>query len=482
MQTNSPENFHQMLRRSQRPERRLEVLSNADFMRGSSSSYSALRNMPATYGLEYHFNSDSNTGNRTTSPALFEDVTVFNFMSHPSTAPVPDLTGCVANFDEQGLWPLRNIDAVSAPMSPSGFIASQISRPSLMLEDAHRDYHSGVQINLSKMDCTDLMSLREPVVANASTNVSKRFKCCDCGKEYTAKHNLRSHINYKHLHHEKKIECEFCGRRFTESRAHIRHLKNRNACPNSPWPDANVVEAREICWFKSLVSFNFIPYIDYFKHSSLVHSMSTPGFLQLSSLHILLLCVLSSIVPIITAASHSSPEPAVVLDIELIRHPHVGPLPIAVQFDKNDKIIPPPAVDEHGKPVAHPIDRDDAVVAPPKADEDWDLCIGGYCLKLLFDVSPRHLKEVILTGWNDEWAQDYIDLGRVTFKNKEQMYSVIRWFKKEIGKEPQSNLLFLNAVIHWLRDDAKAKGIAVEIKMDVWEAYFNAMHSVGGVA
>ncbi|KAJ3812693.1 hypothetical protein F5876DRAFT_74632 [Lentinula aff. lateritia] len=378
--------------------------------------------MPATYGLEYHFNSDSNTGNRTTSPALFEDVNVFNFMSHPSTAPVPDLTGCVANFNEQGLWPLRNIDAVSAPMSPSGFIASQISRPSsLMLEDAHRDYHSGVQINLSKMDCTDLMSLREPVVANASTNVSKRFKCCDCGKEYTAKHNLR-------------------------------------------------------------FSFNFIPYIDYFKHSSLVHSMSTPGFLQLSSLHILLLCVLSSIVPIITAASHSSPEPAVVLDIELIRHPHVGPLPIAVQFDKNDKIIPPPAVDEHGKPVAHPIDRDDAVVAPPKADEDWDLCIGGYCLKLLFDVSPRHLKEVILTGWNDEWAQDYIDLGRVTFKNKEQMYSVIRWFKKEIGKEPQSNLLFLNAVIHWLRDDAKAKGIAVEIKMDVWEAYFNAMHSVGGVA
>ncbi|KAJ4496825.1 hypothetical protein C8R41DRAFT_824917 [Lentinula lateritia] len=88
------------------------------------------------------------------------------------------------------------------------------------------------------MDWTDLMSSREfePVVANV--NVSKRFKCCDCGKEYTAKHNLQSHINYKHLQHEKKIECEYCGRRFTESRAHIRHLKNRNACPNSPWPDA----------------------------------------------------------------------------------------------------------------------------------------------------------------------------------------------------------------------------------------------------
>lgn len=170
------------------------------------------------------------------------------------------------------------------------------------------------------------------------------------------------------------------------------------------------------------------------------------------------------------------------LEIELIRQPHVGSLPIAAQFDKNDNIIPPPAVDEHGKPVAHPIDRNGAVVAPPKADEDWDLCIGGYCLKLLFDVSPRHLKKVILTGWNDEWAEDYIGIGTVTFKNKKQMYSVINSFRMEIAKDAESNLLFLNAVIHWFSNNAQAKGIIAEIKMDVWEAYFKAMHSVGGVA
>lgn len=76
-----------LCRTSQRPER-LEVLSNADFkfMRGSSCSYSGLPDMPATYGQEYHFSSESDTGNKTTSPALFEDVPVFDFVSHPSAA------------------------------------------------------------------------------------------------------------------------------------------------------------------------------------------------------------------------------------------------------------------------------------------------------------------------------------------------------------------------------------------------------------
>ncbi|KAJ4492224.1 hypothetical protein C8J55DRAFT_503323 [Lentinula edodes] len=210
--------------------------------------------------------------------------------------------------------------------------------------------------------------------------------------------------------------------------------------------------------------------------------MPTLGSLRFPSLHLLLLCVLSSIVFIITSASPLDPEHKVVLDIEIIRQPHFGILPIAVQFDKNDNIIPPPAVDEHGKPVAHPIDRDGAVVAPPEADEDWYLCIGGYCLKLLFDVSPRHLKQVILTSWNAERAEDYIGIGTVTFKNKKQMDSVINWLRMEIAKEAESNLLFLNAVIHWFRNNAKAEGIIAEIKMDVWEAYFKAMHSVGGVA
>ncbi|GAW03211.1 hypothetical protein LENED_004917 [Lentinula edodes] len=242
-----------MLRTSQRPERRLEVSSNADFMRGSSSSCSGLRDMPATYGLEYHFDWDSDTGNQTSTPpgpALFEDVPVFDFVSHPSTALVPDLTGCVANFDEQEPWPSPNINAVSVPASPSGFIASQISGPSSsMLEGGHRECHSGVHVNLSKMDCTDLMSSREfePIVANASTNVSKRFKCCDCGKEYTAKHNLQSHINYKHLQHEKKIESlnveRYAGTRTLSSKETLLTLFS------------NVLEAREICWFKSLVSF-----------------------------------------------------------------------------------------------------------------------------------------------------------------------------------------------------------------------------------
>ncbi|KAF8827119.1 hypothetical protein HHX47_DHR5000788, partial [Lentinula edodes] len=118
---------------------------------------------------------------------------------------------------------------------------------------------------------------------------------------------------------------------------------------------SNVLEAREICWFKSLVSFLISTISYYLRHSSLV-SMPTLGSLRFSSLHLLLLCVLSSIVFIITSASPLDPEPKVVLDIELIRQPHVGILPIAAQFDKNDNIIPPPAVDAHGKPVAHPID------------------------------------------------------------------------------------------------------------------------------
>ncbi|KAE9409857.1 hypothetical protein BT96DRAFT_969660 [Gymnopus androsaceus JB14] len=62
----------------------------------------------------------------------------------------------------------------------------------------------------------------------------KPFGCTTCGKSYTAKHNLQYHLDYKHRMLQKKIECQYCGKRFTAPRAHVRHLKNRNACPQSP--------------------------------------------------------------------------------------------------------------------------------------------------------------------------------------------------------------------------------------------------------
>ncbi|KAJ3776683.1 hypothetical protein FB446DRAFT_700546 [Lentinula raphanica] len=62
-------------------------------------------------------------------------------------------------------------------------------------------------------------------LSHSNSTASRREQI---GPAYTSKHNLKSHIDYKHLHVEKKIECQYCGKRFTESRAHIRHLKNKN--------------------------------------------------------------------------------------------------------------------------------------------------------------------------------------------------------------------------------------------------------------
>ncbi|KIK67723.1 hypothetical protein GYMLUDRAFT_36470 [Collybiopsis luxurians FD-317 M1] len=61
----------------------------------------------------------------------------------------------------------------------------------------------------------------------------RRFKCQYCSKAFTAKHNLQSHIDLKHLNKVKPIHCEFCGKAFTGTRALVRHMENRNACPIS---------------------------------------------------------------------------------------------------------------------------------------------------------------------------------------------------------------------------------------------------------
>ncbi|KIK67719.1 hypothetical protein GYMLUDRAFT_237930 [Collybiopsis luxurians FD-317 M1] len=62
----------------------------------------------------------------------------------------------------------------------------------------------------------------------------RRFKCQNCSKAFTAKHNLQSHIDLKHLNKDKPIHCEFCGKAFTGTRALVRHMENRNVCPGSP--------------------------------------------------------------------------------------------------------------------------------------------------------------------------------------------------------------------------------------------------------
>ncbi|KAJ3980637.1 hypothetical protein F5890DRAFT_667133 [Lentinula detonsa] len=175
------------------------------------------------------------------------------------------------------------------------------------------------------------------------------------------------------------------------------------------------------------------------------------------------------------------------LEIELIRYPHVGKNPIATQTDQTGHLIPPPAVDDSHKPVAQPIDKHGKEVKPPSVDEDWHLCIGGYCLALIFDVSPQHMMKVLTMRWNDELAENgyYIGLGTVTFQNRDQMLSVIKWFRKGLveAKQPRSNLRYLNAIIDWFKSsEATGKGIKDEIERDVWVAYLKAMNSVGGPA
>ncbi|KAF9069732.1 hypothetical protein BDP27DRAFT_1363085 [Rhodocollybia butyracea] len=70
-----------------------------------------------------------------------------------------------------------------------------------------------------------------------------RFECPipHCGKSYTARHNLRGHIDRKHLGKMTPYNCEYCGKGFTGSRAHKRHMLNMNVCPTSPFArgDAN---------------------------------------------------------------------------------------------------------------------------------------------------------------------------------------------------------------------------------------------------
>ncbi|KAJ3779983.1 hypothetical protein GGU10DRAFT_337559 [Lentinula aff. detonsa] len=129
----------------------------------------------------------------------------------------------------------------NVPLWDDGFAPPAISSSPTSASSSPSDAHPIPGSSSPKSrDSESLKIMSDPrVVVNPTDNrISKKFKCGICEKTYTAKHNLQSHINYKHFRLEKKIQCEYCGRRFTESRAHIRHLKNRNACPQSPWPDA----------------------------------------------------------------------------------------------------------------------------------------------------------------------------------------------------------------------------------------------------
>ncbi|KAF9063156.1 hypothetical protein BDP27DRAFT_1451386 [Rhodocollybia butyracea] len=69
------------------------------------------------------------------------------------------------------------------------------------------------------------------------SNTKGRFKCPmpHCGKSYTAKHNLQGHIDVKHLGKVTPHICEYCGSSFTGTRAHRRHMHNKNVCPTSPF-------------------------------------------------------------------------------------------------------------------------------------------------------------------------------------------------------------------------------------------------------
>ncbi|KAJ3991034.1 hypothetical protein F5050DRAFT_1795246 [Lentinula boryana] len=130
----------------------------------------------------------------------------------------------------------HNVPPWDDEFAPPG-ISSSLTRASNSPSDAHPIPGSSFPENRDSESLT-VKSDSRVAVNTTDGRISKKFKCGICEKIYTAKHNLQSHINYKHLRLEKKIQCEYCGRRFTESRAHIRHLKNRNACPQSPWPDA----------------------------------------------------------------------------------------------------------------------------------------------------------------------------------------------------------------------------------------------------
>ncbi|KIK67714.1 hypothetical protein GYMLUDRAFT_36456 [Collybiopsis luxurians FD-317 M1] len=68
---------------------------------------------------------------------------------------------------------------------------------------------------------------------DSSDRAERRFKCGYCPKAFTAKHNLQSHIDLKHLNKDKPIQCEFCEKTFTGTRARVRHMQNKKACPNS---------------------------------------------------------------------------------------------------------------------------------------------------------------------------------------------------------------------------------------------------------
>ncbi|KAJ3991036.1 hypothetical protein F5050DRAFT_1813070 [Lentinula boryana] len=214
-------------------------------------------------------------------------------------------------------------------------------------------------------------------------------------------------------------------------------------------------------------------------------------FLQFVFPNLLVLGIFSSAINAAIAGSlalHANNQATIIaIDIELIRYPHVGKNPIATQTDRNNHLIPPPAVDEFHKPVAQPIDKYGKEVKPPSVDEDWHLCIGGYCLALIFDVSPQHLKKVLIMSWDDDMADKgyYIGLGKVTFQNRGHMLSVIKWFQKGLveAKKPGSNLEYLNAIMdEFKRLGAPGKGIKDEIQRDVWVGYFEAMRSVGGKA
>ncbi|KAE9409862.1 hypothetical protein BT96DRAFT_912814 [Gymnopus androsaceus JB14] len=87
---------------------------------------------------------------------------------------------------------------------------------------------SNQTVRLKSGKPTTMTSIVEPSQQRSGIRKSTRkFECTFCPKIYTAKHNLQSHVDSKHLGIEKKWRCEYCGLGFTGSRACVRHRKNR---------------------------------------------------------------------------------------------------------------------------------------------------------------------------------------------------------------------------------------------------------------
>ncbi|KIK67720.1 hypothetical protein GYMLUDRAFT_256554 [Collybiopsis luxurians FD-317 M1] len=105
------------------------------------------------------------------------------------------------------------------------------------MDPSYRRWQEGQRSGFSQLATPSSSNSGSVLPMRSSTDgydrAERRFKCQYCSKAFTAKHNLQSHIDLKHLNKDKPIHCEFCGKAFTGTRALVRHMENRNACPSS---------------------------------------------------------------------------------------------------------------------------------------------------------------------------------------------------------------------------------------------------------